>query len=105
MGLLIDEADKCALLCANCHCLEHFLNEDATNIEFLNKAGYEVPIQIPDLSKTKNASKKLRNKEVVENHCVVCGTMLKRNKSHICQTCSHDRQRKVKNRPGKIQLA
>lgn len=112
MPILLGEVDKCLLLCANCHCLEHYVYEDATDIEFLNKSEYEEPIPIPDLqkdseerAKKEQAKSKRVVKNLQENHCIECGAILKSMRSHICQKCSHDNQRRVKARPGKIQLS
>lgn len=94
--LLTKEAEKCILLCANCH---RELHNNGMDIETISK-DVEVGKQIIKYSSIRNVDTYLTKRSKKENICPKCGSIISCNKAKLCSKCSHESHRKVE-RPSK----
>lgn len=75
---ILDEIQKCILLCANCHALVHTFNET----KFLNK----------DILPKYISTDRMTLKEKLIQVCIECSTVIKA-KSTRCQKCENKRRK------------
>lgn len=92
ISVLIEEANKCVLLCANCHMEEHHPESDAILVE-----GYKEECKDLIRSSTLNP-----NYSSSECYCIDCGQKISRGSTR-CNSCAKKLERVV-DRPSKEDL-
>lgn len=91
----LKEAEKCILVCSNCHKEIHnsniyndidLWNYQVYNYDFANKLLYE------------------QNKNLEEKHCLNCGVSISKYSNGLCPQCAALERRVVKERPSREEL-
>lgn len=84
---IMNEADKCILLCSNCH-------QELHHPDFTLELS-EIDLETFERKFTSNLSNNSKNLSPVLNFCRICGAPIKSNSADKCSSCQHREQEKV----------